>query len=156
MFSKGLIEDKERVLELLELGEMERFWEENRQDYQRAHEENRMMADTGAWIAPRDFDDHKKHDQVHKNFQKSPEFSMLPPTIQQLLSDHRNVHGLLVQQQMGALTEESGGEATAPVEAPQVPTEGAAAPGGETPPSSPPAEAAAPSPTPTPPMEGQV
>jgi hypothetical protein len=120
LFQQGLITDPEIVLDLLDVGQMERYWDEKRLDENRAQMENKLLQG-GQYVAPQDYEDHKRHIDIHNLYRKGEEFLALPPTAQRIFAAHINVHGLLklrLDNSMVAAPEE---EASAPAPVPPTP-----------------------------------
>lgn len=103
MHKNGLLEDKAMVLRLLDIGQMPEYWDETYRDVHRAKLENRLILQEGRWFAPNDYDDHVTHIREHNKERKSDAYLMAPKDRQKLMSDHVNVHGLLLMQSLNAV-----------------------------------------------------
>ena len=63
------------------------------------------------------YDEHEVHVEEHQNFQKSQEYEMLPPEVQQIIQDHVDEHKMEMLKERNAIQADqaaSGGEETPP------------------------------------------
>lgn len=86
----GVIEPQ-KALEMLDLGGIERVYEDYLVDVRHAQRENIKMA-AGEQVEPNDFDNHAVHIDAHNKFRKGQEFESLPDEIKALFQMHCDLH----------------------------------------------------------------
>ena len=81
----------EKGFELLEIGGIEKIYDDALVDKRHAQRENMKMAE-GEPIEPNEFDTHEAHMAVHNKFRKSQEFESMDDQIKALFNQHVAVH----------------------------------------------------------------
>lgn len=81
----------EKGFELLEIGGIEKIYDDFLTDKRQAQRENMKMAE-GQLVEPNEFDTHEAHLTVHNKFRKSQEFETLPEEIKAIFNQHCAVH----------------------------------------------------------------
>lgn len=81
----------DKGLELLEIGGIERIYEEYLTDKRQAQRENIKMS-AGAPVEVNDWDNHQVHLDIHNTFRKSQEFEMLPDELKVMFQEHCDTH----------------------------------------------------------------
>ena len=81
----------EKGFELLEIGGIEKIYDDFLTDKRQAQRENMKMAE-GVDIQPNDFDNHAVHIEIHNKFRKSQEFESLPDEVKQVFQLHIDMH----------------------------------------------------------------
>lgn len=97
---KMQIIEPQKALEMLELGGIERVYEDYLVDVKHAQRENIKMSD-GQPVEPNDFDNHEIHIDQHNKFRKSQEYEALPDQIKQMFQEHIDVHYMATGQKSG-------------------------------------------------------
>jgi len=100
MFDRGIMQDPNKLLSLLEFGDDKDLYEEQNMDKNNAAMENIQMTQGVQVPDPTIIENHNVHLEVHRKFIKSEDFKMVPPAGQQLLFDHYMKTNQIVQQQM--------------------------------------------------------
>ena len=83
----------EKALEMLDIGGIERVYEDYLTDVRQAQRENIKMS-VGAPVEPNDFDNHAIHVETHNKFRKSQEFETLPDEVKTLFQQHCDLHNM--------------------------------------------------------------
>lgn len=81
----------DKGLELLEIGGIERIYEEYLTDKRQSQRENIKMS-SGVPVEANDWDNHQVHIDIHNTFRKSQEFEMLPDEIKVMFQQHVDLH----------------------------------------------------------------
>jgi hypothetical protein len=81
----------DKGLELLEIGGIERIYEEYLTDKRQAQRENIKMA-AGEDVEPNDWDNHQVHIDIHNTFRKSQEYESLDDEIKTKFQMHCDLH----------------------------------------------------------------
>ncbi len=89
----------DKGLELLEIGGIERIYEDYLTDKRQAQRENIKMT-AGEDVIPNDFDNHAVHIEIHNTFRKSQEFESLDEETKQKFQMHIDVHYIATGQKM--------------------------------------------------------
>lgn len=92
----------EAGLEMLEIGGVEKMFEDIMIDKKQAGRENLKMQ-MGMQIPPNMWDNHDIHIQEHNRFRKTQQFEMMPPEVQMIYEAHVSLHQMalmLGQEQM--------------------------------------------------------
>lgn len=79
------------ALQVLDIGGIEKIYEDYLVDIRQAQRENLKMAD-GESVKPNDFDNHMVHVTTHDKFRKSQQFEMLPDQIKVAFQMHVELH----------------------------------------------------------------
>ena len=87
----GLLEDRKKVLKMLEFATEEDVWDEDILDEAAAKTENEELK-AGSQPIAMHWDNHQIHRRIHRNFIKSPEFKEQPEHIKQLFLKHDQGH----------------------------------------------------------------
>ena len=88
------MQDKEKIVKMLDIGDTQDFFADLRLDQQWAQRENEVMQ-MGDFVVPRDFENHHAHVAVHDRFRKSEKYRQLPPPVQALFDHHVQQHQML-------------------------------------------------------------
>jgi 5S rRNA maturation endonuclease (ribonuclease M5) len=122
LYRDGLIEDKNAVLRMLELGDVMGVFDIAKDARKRQKEEIEIMKVNKMGFGVREFESHKDHlDELYKFFQSS-DFETQEEEIKQVLEQHALEHEQMMKQEQGA--------GQAPLQQAQVPMEQPAVPGG--------------------------
>lgn len=81
----------DKGLELLEIGGIERIYEEYLTDKRQAQRENIKMS-AGAPVEVNDWDNHQVHIDIHNTFRKSQEFEMMDDQLKMMFQEHVDMH----------------------------------------------------------------
>lgn len=87
----------EEGLKMLEIGGVEKMFEELLIDEKQASRENLKMSMLMQPVPPNMWDNHDVHIMVHNRFRKTQQYEMLPPQIQMLFEQHVTTHQLAQQ-----------------------------------------------------------
>lgn len=121
LLKQGII-DPAAGLQRMEIGGIEKLYEDVQIDKRHAQRENlKMAAGTplnnfpGQEFAPNTWDNHQMHVEVHNRFRKSQQFELLAPELQQAFEFHVQLHSDTMMAQANALAQqqmqqENGGE----------------------------------------------
>ena len=90
LLKMGLI-PQEKGLEMLDIGGIEKVYEDYLVDVRQAQRENQRMMQ-GQGIKPNDFDNHQVHIEVHNKFRKSQQYEGLPDQIKEIFQEHVAAH----------------------------------------------------------------
>ena len=82
---------RDLILKILDVGEIEEAFEDDRLDEQWAEKENEMM-EQGTFSEPHDFENHDIHLRVLDRFRKTQRYRNLPPELQELFDVHAEMH----------------------------------------------------------------
>lgn len=92
LIKMGVIEPQ-KALEMLDLGGIERVYEDYLTDVRHAQRENiKLAAGDQAATQPNDFDNHAVHIDAHNKFRKGQEYESLPDEIKALFQQHVDLH----------------------------------------------------------------
>lgn len=89
----------EKGLEMLDLGGVERVYEDYLVDVRQAQRENQRMME-GEQTMPNDFDNHQVHLEVHNKFRKGQEYEALGDEVKQVFQMHVQLHSMAMQSGM--------------------------------------------------------
>lgn len=89
----------QKVLQYLELGDMENLYEELQVDSRQAIREN-IRLEQGETVPVNSWDNHKAHIYEHNQFRKTQRFEALPEQIKIIFENHVTTHTLQVQQEL--------------------------------------------------------
>ena len=106
MFDRGIMQDPNKLLNLLEFGDDKDLYEEQNMDKNNAAMENIQMSQGQPVPDPTIIENHNVHLETHRKFIKSEDFKMVPQEGQQLLFDHYMKTNQIVQQQMQQMMEQ--------------------------------------------------
>jgi hypothetical protein len=102
LMKNGLI-DPMAGLQRMEIGGVEKLYEDMQIDIRQAQRENIRMSQ-GQPIQVNDYDNHKLHIDIHNKYRKTQQFEILPPEIQAIFMQHVELHkgadAAIMQQQM--------------------------------------------------------
>lgn len=104
LVDRGLIQDRERIMKLLEFTSEDDLYESTEYDELNARAENQAMAE-GQMVMANDYDDHMRHLKAHDAFRKNPEYKQLPQEVQQIFLQHINFHREFVSIMMAGMQE---------------------------------------------------
>lgn len=90
LIKMGVIEPQ-KALEMLELGGIERVYEDYLVDKRHAERENIKMS-AQVEVSANDWDNHAVHIDIHNKFRKSQEFESLPDEVKALFQMHTDMH----------------------------------------------------------------
>lgn len=105
LIDKGVLnpqQDKQMILNLLELGITDNLYDDYSVDYNHAVGEVDKWKKGDPSPMVRDFYNHEAHIKVHDKFRKSDEYEQLPPEIQQYIDAHVEEHKQYIQQALMA------------------------------------------------------
>lgn len=83
--------EPQKALEMLDLGGIERVYEDYLTDVRHGQRENIKMA-AGEQVEPNDFDNHAIHIDAHNKFRKGQEYESLPDEIKAIFQQHCDLH----------------------------------------------------------------
>ena len=92
LVDRGIIQDPQVILKLLEFGNMEEVYEELAIDVNQAQSENKRWQQGDFSPIVRDFYNHQVHVGEHNKFRKSDDYEQLPPEAQQIIDAHVEEH----------------------------------------------------------------
>lgn len=81
----------EKGLEMLDIGGIEKIYEDYLTDVRQAQRENQKML-LGMQIQPNDFDNHQVHIEIHNKFRKGQQYESLSPEQQAFWQEHVGLH----------------------------------------------------------------
>ncbi len=85
--------DRQRILEMLELGSEEPLYDETRLDINNQRQENRIMLEEGVPMGVQTYDNDLVHLEILDNFQKTPEYAQKRTDLSDMIfEDHRQQH----------------------------------------------------------------
>jgi hypothetical protein len=90
LLKMGLI-PQEKGLEMLDIGGIEKVYEDYLVDVRQAQRENQKMMQ-GMTIEPNDFDTHQVHIDVHNKFRKGQQYEALPEQLKEIFQMHVQAH----------------------------------------------------------------
>lgn len=90
LLKMGLI-PQDKGLEMLDIGGIEKIYEDYLVDTRQAQRENQRLMQ-GEAVEANDFDNHQAHIDIHNKFRKGQQFEMLPDNIKQMFQDHVAAH----------------------------------------------------------------
>lgn len=90
LLKMGLI-PQEKGLEMLDIGGIEKVYEDYLVDLRQAQRENQKML-AGATVEPNDFDNHQVHIDTHNKFRKGQEYEALDDQAKELWMEHVTAH----------------------------------------------------------------
>jgi len=97
---------RKKVLEVLELGNLDSMLKDELQDVRRAEMENEIFMvkgpQDGAWPAVESFDNHMIHKMVHDRARKTDMYEYLPMEAKLAFDEHCKIHDEAIQQQLQA------------------------------------------------------
>ena len=106
LYEMGIIQDRQKVLELLEFGNIEGLQDESRLDREEAERENTIFVEQPVEMVPQiatalfhEWQDHAIHFEVHNRFRKSIEFTKLSDEAREVFNTHVSQHELMMQSQ---------------------------------------------------------
>lgn len=105
LVDRGLIQDRERIMRLLEFSTEDELFESTEYDELNARTENQSMSQ-GQMVMVNDYDDHMRHMKIHDAFRKNPDFKMLPQEIQEIFFEHINFHKKFIATMMAQMQEQ--------------------------------------------------
>lgn len=107
--------DAALIRRILGLGAEEPIYDEERLDRSAAWAENLAMS-RGEMPMVQRFQNHPVHQEVHRMFQKSPQYSQLSPEIQQNFEMHQDAHSYAMAPQPQPMLDEAGNQIQQPEE----------------------------------------
>jgi hypothetical protein len=87
----------EKGLEMLEIGGVERVYEDYLVDVRQTQRENMRMLD-GEQVPPNDYDNHQLHIEIHNKFRKGQQYEALPQELKEVFHMHIQLHQQALQQ----------------------------------------------------------
>lgn len=85
------VKHHDKVIRMLEMGDVNEIWEEQDADIQKARRENKKLL-AGVFVPVDTFDDDIPHMAVHDRVRKSVEYEQMPPQIKAIFDAHCNMH----------------------------------------------------------------
>jgi len=101
LFRDGLVQDRRKILRVIEFGQLEELAGAWDQDALRAKRENERLRE-GKPVRMEEFDDPQTHVEVHDTYMKSVGFELDPEAIQESFRRHRAEHMVRLQPQVAA------------------------------------------------------
>jgi hypothetical protein len=86
----------EKGLEMLEIGGIEKIYEEYNTDVRQAQRENQKMT-MGMPVEANDFDNHAVHMEIHNKFRKGQQYESLDDMTKELFQNHVMAHQQAMQ-----------------------------------------------------------
>lgn len=117
LMKNGLI-DPMMGLQRMEIGGVEKLYEDMLVDKRQAQRENLRLA-AGEAFPPNSYDNHEIHVQCHDRFRKSQQFELLPQEIKDVFEQHVQLHRDTLTALMNPLAEPPGDPQTGNAPAPQ-------------------------------------
>lgn len=96
MMKMGFIQP-DQGLGILEIGGMERLFDELQKDKRQTQRENIRMTD-GEQLSVNDWDNHEVHKLIHDSYRKSQSYEQLPENIKIIFQAHTQMHKDMIQQ----------------------------------------------------------